>query len=108
MAFLKSKYSRLSPGVPKDEPRKKGIDDVLFLLHKLLAHFEAVALTLDVDDGAMVQDTVEDGGGVRGTACREEQALLRLSRREGNLAATRVGEAECGYGSGRAVNGGFA
>ncbi len=44
---------------------KKGIDDVLLLAHKFLALFEAVRLALDVNDGAVVQDTVENGGGDR-------------------------------------------
>ncbi len=42
---------------------KKGIDDLLFLAHKFLALLEAVRLALDVNDGAVVQDTVENGGG---------------------------------------------
>ncbi len=42
---------------------KKGIDDLLLLTHKFLALFEPVGLALDVNDGAVVQDTVENGGG---------------------------------------------
>ena len=40
---------------------KKGIDDVLFLLHVFFALFKTVTLPLDVDDGAVMQDTVKDG-----------------------------------------------
>jgi hypothetical protein len=36
---------------------------VLFLLHIFLTFFESVALALDIDDGAVVQDAVEDRGG---------------------------------------------
>ncbi len=65
---------------------EKGIDDVLLLLHVLFALFQPVALTLDVDDGAMMEHTVEDSGGdgdvgkdfvplrksfVRGEDCRD-------------------------------------
>jgi hypothetical protein len=42
---------------------KKGVNYVLLLLHKLLTLLEAIAIALDVDDGAMVQDAVKDGGG---------------------------------------------
>ena len=42
---------------------KKGIDKLLFLTHKFLAFLEAVRLTFDVNDGAVVQDTVQDSGG---------------------------------------------
>ncbi len=42
---------------------KKGIDDLLFLAHKILALLEAVRLALDVNDSAVVQDAVENGGG---------------------------------------------
>ena len=42
---------------------KKSINDVLLLLHKLLALFEAAALALDVDDGTVMEHPVEDGGG---------------------------------------------
>ncbi len=42
---------------------KKGIDDLLFPAHKFLAFLESVRLALDVNDGAVVQDTVENGGG---------------------------------------------
>ena len=37
---------------------KEGVDDMLLLAHKLLAFLEAVAFTLDVDDGAMMQHPV--------------------------------------------------
>ncbi len=42
---------------------KKDIDDLLLLAHKLLALFEPVGLALDVNNGAVVQDAVENGGG---------------------------------------------
>ena len=41
---------------------KKCIDDLLFLMHKFLAFFQPVRLTLDVDHGAMMQDAVQNGG----------------------------------------------
>ena len=36
---------------------------MLLLAHKFLAFFQAVRLALDVDNGAVMQDTVQDGGG---------------------------------------------
>ena len=42
---------------------KKSIDNVLFLAHEFLAFFEAVGFTLDVDNGTVVKDAVEDSGG---------------------------------------------
>ena len=42
---------------------KKSVHDLLFLAHKFLALLQAVRLALDVDDGAVMQDTVQDGGG---------------------------------------------
>lgn len=36
---------------------------MLLLAHKFLAFFQAVRLTLDIDNGAVMQDTVQDGGG---------------------------------------------
>ena len=42
---------------------KKGIDDSLLLAHKFLALLEAVRLALDVNDSAVMQDAVENGGG---------------------------------------------
>ncbi len=42
---------------------KKGIDDLLFLAHKFLALLETVRLALDINDGAVMQDSVENGGG---------------------------------------------
>ena len=42
---------------------KKSVHDLLFLTHKFLAFFQAVRLTLDVDNSAVMQDTVQDGGG---------------------------------------------
>jgi hypothetical protein len=41
------------------------VDDMLFLLHVLFAFFKPVAVALDVDDGAVMQYPVEDGGGDR-------------------------------------------
>ena len=43
---------------------------MLFLTHKFLAFFQAVRLTLDVDDGAVMQDTIQDGGG-DGDVCKD-------------------------------------
>ena len=42
---------------------KEGVDDVLFLLHILLALLQAVALALDVDNSGVVQYSVEDSRG---------------------------------------------
>ena len=42
---------------------KQGVDDLLFLLHKLLALLEAVALALDVDDSAVMEHPVKNSGG---------------------------------------------
>ena len=42
---------------------KKSVHDLLLLAHKFLAFFEAVRLALDVNNGAVMQDTVQDGGG---------------------------------------------
>jgi len=39
------------------------IHNLLFLFHKFLSFFEPVALAFDVDDGAVMQDTVENGRG---------------------------------------------
>ena len=36
---------------------------MLFLAHKFFAFFQAVRLTLDVDNGAVMQYTIQDGGG---------------------------------------------
>ena len=41
---------------------KKSVHDLLFLTHKFLAFFQAVRLTLDVDNGAVMQYTIQDGG----------------------------------------------
>ncbi len=41
---------------------KNGIDDLQFPTYKFLALLEPVRLALDVDDGAVVQDAVENGG----------------------------------------------
>ena len=42
---------------------KKGIYNLLFLAHKFLAFFQSVGLAFDVDNGAVMQDAVQDGGG---------------------------------------------
>lgn len=42
---------------------EEGVDNVLLLLHVFLAFFQPVAFAFDVDDGAVVQDAVEDRGG---------------------------------------------
>ena len=42
---------------------KKSVHDLLFLTHKFLAFFQTVGLALDVNDSAVMQDAVQDGGG---------------------------------------------
>ncbi len=42
---------------------KERIYDVLFLLHAFFAFLEAVALALDVDDGAVMEYPVKDSRG---------------------------------------------
>ena len=42
---------------------KKGVDDLMLLTHKFLALFKPVGLTLDVNDSAVMQDTIQNGGG---------------------------------------------
>ena len=42
---------------------EKSVNNLLFLAHKFLAFFQPVGLTFDVDDGAVMQDTIQDGGG---------------------------------------------
>ena len=42
---------------------KKCVYDLLLLAHKFLALLQTVRLALDVDDSAVVQDAVQDGGG---------------------------------------------
>ena len=42
---------------------EEGIDNVLFLLHVFLSFFESVALAFNIDDSAVMQDTVEDSSG---------------------------------------------
>ena len=42
---------------------KKNVDDLLFLAHEFLAFFQTVRLALDVNDSAVMQDTIQDGGG---------------------------------------------
>ena len=39
------------------------VHNLLFLLHILLSFLESVALALDVDDGTVMQDTIENGQG---------------------------------------------
>ena len=41
---------------------KKSVDEMLFLAHKFLALLQAIGFTLDVDDGAVVQDAIQDCG----------------------------------------------
>ena len=36
---------------------------MLFLAHKFFAFFQAVRFTFDVDDGAVMQNAVQDSGG---------------------------------------------
>ena len=40
---------------------KKSVHDMLFLAHEFLAFLETVRFAPDVDDGAVMQDTIEDG-----------------------------------------------
>ena len=42
---------------------KKSVHDLLLLAHKFLAFFQTVRLALDVNDSAVMQDAVQDGGG---------------------------------------------
>ena len=42
---------------------KKSINNLLFLAHEFLAFLEAVRFAPDVDDGAVMQDTIQNGGG---------------------------------------------
>ena len=42
---------------------EKSVNDHLFLAHKFLAFFQPVGLTLDVNNSAVMQDTIQDGGG---------------------------------------------
>ena len=42
---------------------KKSVHDLLLLTHKFLAFLETVRLAFNVDDGAVMQDTVQDSGG---------------------------------------------
>ena len=44
---------------------KQRVDDMPFLFHVLLALFKPVAVAFDVDDSAVMQYPVEDGGGDR-------------------------------------------
>ena len=42
---------------------KKRVHKLLLLAHKLFAFLEAVRLAFDVNDGAVMQDTIQDGRG---------------------------------------------
>lgn len=41
---------------------EEGVDNLLFLAHEFLTFFETVGFTLDVDNGTVVKDAVEDTG----------------------------------------------
>ena len=40
---------------------KESVDVKLLLLHMFLTFFKSVALALDIDNGAMVEDAIKDG-----------------------------------------------
>ena len=42
---------------------KKSVNDLLFLAHKFFAFLEAVRFALDVNDGAVMQNAIQDSGG---------------------------------------------
>ena len=42
---------------------KKSVHDLLFLAHKFFSFFETVRLAFDVNNGAVMEDTVQDSGG---------------------------------------------
>ena len=42
---------------------KKSVHNLLLLAHKFLAFLETVRLAFDVDHSAVMQDTIQDGGG---------------------------------------------
>ena len=42
---------------------KKSVDNLLFLTHKFLTLLEAIRFALDVNDGAVMQNPVQDSGG---------------------------------------------
>ena len=42
---------------------KKRVNDLLFLAHKFFAFLEAVRFALDINDGAVMQDAIQDSGG---------------------------------------------
>ena len=42
---------------------KKSVHDLLLLAHKFLAFLETVRLAFDVNNGAVMQDAIQDGGG---------------------------------------------
>ena len=42
---------------------KKRVHNLLFLAHKFLALLQTVGLALNVDDGAVMQNAVQNGGG---------------------------------------------
>ena len=43
---------------------KKSVNNLLFLAHEFLASFQAVRLAPDVDDGAVMQNAIQDGEGI--------------------------------------------
>lgn len=49
---------------------KKSVHNLLFLAYKFLSPLEAVGLALDVNNGAVMQDAVQDGGG-NGDVCKD-------------------------------------
>ena len=49
---------------------EKGIDNLLLLPHKFLSLLEAIGLALDVDNGTMVKNAVENRGG-DGDVCKD-------------------------------------
>ena len=45
--------------------KKKRVNDLLLLAHKFLSLFEAVRFALDINDGAVMQNAIQDSGGNR-------------------------------------------
>ena len=56
---------------------EQGVDSVNLLFHVLFSLLQSVAFALNVDNGAMVQHTVEDGGG-------DGEARRGIGTREGS------------------------
>ena len=53
---------------------KKSVHNMLFLAHEFLSFFEAVRLAFDVNNGAVMQDTIQDGGWChKGVECGEKK-----------------------------------